>query len=86
MEIDSETIKNIYTNIIKANAITYSLNIDFILTTLMDYSNYDYNDKFPIYNPIELEINSIMMGVDNNAYIVKTNSNNRKYWHLIPRL
>ena len=86
MEIDTETIKNIYTNIIKANAKTYSLNIDFIITNLMDYSNYDYNDKYPIYNPLELELNSIMMGVDNNAYIVKINSKNRKYWLPIPRL
>jgi hypothetical protein len=86
MEVDDETIKNIYTNIIKANAKTYSLNIDFILTHLMDYNNYDYNDKYPIYNALELELNSIMMGVDNNAYIVKINSKNRKYWHPIPRL
>ena len=43
------------------------------------------NFKLPIYNPDRLKVESFMMGVDSNLYVVLLNANGKKYWKMVPR-
>ena len=75
-------IPHIYNNIIQANSNNYNITIEVLLDLLKQECDTDGYYEGPIREPGELNINTIMMGFDNNYYIVRTNSN-QKYWHKI---
>ena len=72
-------IEQIYNNIIQANAILHNLDIDDILQKLLDHFSDDFDSELPIFDPEELDVNQIMVGLDDQFYIVKENDEG-KYW------
>ena len=72
-------IKQIYNNIIEANATLYNIDIDDILQKLLDHFTEDFDCELPIFDPEELDVNQIMVGLDDQFYIVKENDDG-KYW------
>ena len=72
-------IEQIYNNIIQANAILHNLDIDDILQKLLDQFSDDFDSELPIFDPEELDVNQIMVGLDDQFYIVKENDEG-KYW------
>jgi hypothetical protein len=72
-------IEQIYNNIIEANAKLHNLDIDDILQKLLDHFSDDFNAELPIFDPEELDVNQIMVGLDDQFYIVKENDEG-KYW------
>ena len=72
-------IEKIYNNIIQANAMLHNLDIDDILQKLIDHFSEDFNAELPIFDPEELDVNQIMVGLDDQFYIVKENDDG-KYW------
>lgn len=85
MEHTDNFIEEIYNNFIKANSILYSININEIFELLLNYRIENFSTTYPIINPYNLNKNDIMMGVDNNYYIVKLATNGTKYWKKINR-
>ena len=72
-------IEQIYNNIIEANAKLHNIDIDDILHKLQGHFTEDFHSELPIYDPEELEVNQIMVGLDDQFYIVKENDDG-KYW------
>ena len=85
MEHHDNFVEEIYNNFIKANSILYSININEIFELLLNYRIENFSTTYPIINPYNLNKNDIMMGVDNNYYIVKYSTNGDKYWKKINR-
>ena len=81
MDNSIDHIPNIYKNIIQANSNSYNISIDKIMDCLRQQCNNDCYYEGPIREPEELDINTIMIGYDNNYYIIKRSSENKKYWY-----
>ena len=80
-----EYIKSLYNNFVKPISQQNNIKIETLLETIYINKSVKYETCLPITPAHRLKIGSIMMGIDNFAYVVKENSIG-KYWHKIPRL
>jgi hypothetical protein len=78
-------IKDLYNNFIQSSAILHNIKIESLLKTMLINKKYEYDSNLPITPANELDIGSIMMGMDNNAYIIKVNRDGN-YWYKLKRL